>query len=182
MKGPGEDATWREGIGSRRSVIFSLRNWTCALADRTGRWLCWWQLLSMQGKMTDRKRRTKGVTKDGEQQMGKEFQRCLPTTHLWVDERTQIQKQSGILRLCRERWGPPTLNPPTPAQPSLTPSSPSAQPYLQIWSVESPSAESPAASLGLGGPVAQTMTVGSGRNMEVPGHWSTTFSLQPHPF
>lgn len=50
MKGPGEDATWRDGIGSRRSVIFSLRNWTCALADRTGRWLCWWQLLSMQGR------------------------------------------------------------------------------------------------------------------------------------
>lgn len=98
----------------------------------------------------------------------------------WKSKLGSINKVAS-LNFCRERWGPPTLNPPTPAQPSLAPSSPSAQPYLQIWSVESPSAESPAASLGPGGPGAQTMTVGSGRNMEVPGHRSTQFSIQPHP-
>lgn len=98
----------------------------------------------------------------------------------WTNKLRRINKVAS-LNFCRKRWGPPTLNPPNPAQPSLTPGSPSAQPYLQIWSVESPSSKSPAASLGLGGPGAQTMTVGSGRNMEAPGHWSTQSSIQPHP-
>ena len=39
---------------------------------------------------------------------------------------------------------------------------PPAQPYLQTWSVESPSAGSRAASLGLEGPGAQIKTVGVG--------------------
>lgn len=111
----------------------------------------------------------------------KEPQGCLPTARLWVGEQTQIHKQNGILELRRERWGPPTLEAAQPSPAIPTPSGPSAQPYLQIWSVESPSAKSPAASLGLGGPGAQTMTVGSGRNMEVPGLWSTQLSIQPHP-
>ena len=60
---------------------------------------------------------------------------------------------------------------------------PPAQPYLQTWSVESPSAGSLAASLGPGGPGAQTMTmrVGGGGYMEVLEHWGPQFPTHPPP-
>lgn len=99
----------------------------------------------------------------------------------WTNELRSVNKATS-LNFCRDRWAPPTLNPPSPAQPSLTPSSPSAQPYLQIWSVEFPSAESPAASPGLEGPDARTMTVGSGRNVDAPGTGAPSPPSSPtHP-
>lgn len=128
-KGPGEDATWRDG--SRKRVNFRLGNWTCALADRTGEGRAGNSCHLCMAEMTDRKRRrTKRVAGDGERQTGKEFQRCLPTAHLWVEEQTQIHKQSGILELLQREMGSsnPESTHPNPAIPnpkqSLSPAVP----------------------------------------------------------
>lgn len=77
--------------------------------------------------MTDRKRRTKGVAGDREQQMGKESRRCLPTA---VEEQTQIHKQSSIPELLQREMGSsnPESTHPSPAIPnpkqSLSPAVP----------------------------------------------------------